>query len=288
MLGGFRAVAIDIGGTKTSAALIEDSEIIEFDTWRSPGDAVGVQASLCDHVAALPGIDSAVACGIGFGGQFDFVNQQVIRSVHVPGWDGFALTDWATHLLGVPVIADNDANVGSLGEVAVGAGQGASIAVYVTISTGIGGAIVIDGTLQRGAHSLAAEFGHLTLDPSGPTCGCGLTGCAERLLSGLWLARDFGVAAQTLFTDEQFLKTYAERLAALLRQITLVVDPDCIILGGGIGTSSPVLAERTQAALTEQLRSWSRQTPKVRMAALGRNSVLIGAALLAKERYGSP
>ena len=288
VLAGFRTIAIDIGGTKTSIALIEDSDIIEFDTWSSPEDAEGVQTSLRKHVGALPGIKSAMACGIGFGGQFNFATQQVIRSVHVPGWDGFALTDWTTHLLGLPAIADNDANVGALGEVAVGAGRDASVAVYLTISTGIGGAVVIDGTLQRGAHSLAAEFGHLTLDPNGPACGCGLAGCAERLLSGLWLTRDFGTAPETLFADELFLQTYAQRLATLLRQITMVVDPDCFILGGGIGASSPVLAERTEAALAEQLRSWSRQTPQVHTAALGRNSVLIGAAQLAKERYGSP
>ena len=85
-----------------------------------------------------------------------------------------------------------------------------------------------------------------------------------------------------------FLNTYAERLATLLRQIAMVVDPDCFILGGGIGASSPVLAKQTEVALAEQLHSWSRETPRVHMAALGRNSVLIGAAQLAKDRYGSP
>ena len=280
-------LAIDIGGTKTSAAIIANGAIVEGITWPSANDATTLQDAIRHHVASLPGLDTAQACGIGFGGQFDFANQRVIRSVHVPGWDGFPLTEWAEQQFAIPAIADNDANVGALGEVTVGAGNNASIAVYLTISTGIGGAIVTHRTLQRGAHSLAAEFGHLTLDLSGPECGCGLNGCAERLLSGLWLRRDHGADPETLFADEQFARTYAERLATLLRQITMVVDPDCFILGGGIGASAPGLAQRTQVALADQLQSWKRATPEVRTAALGRNSVLIGAAQLAKERYGS-
>ena len=280
-------LAIDIGGTKTSAAIIAEDAIIESSTWPSTKAATTLQASIRDQVASLPGLATASVCGIGFGGQFDFANQRVIRSVHVPGWDGFALTEWVEQQFTIPAIADNDANVGALGEVTAGASYEASIVVYLTISTGIGGAIVADRTLQRGAHSLAAEFGHLTLDPSGPQCGCGFKGCAERLLSGLWLQRDHGADPERLFTDEQFARTYAERLATLLRQITMVIDPDCFILGGGIGASTPELAQRTQAALTDQLRSWNRATPQVRTAALGRNSVLMGAAQLAKERYGS-
>ena len=280
-------LAIDIGGTKTSAAIIADQAIVDSVSWPSASDATMLQTSIRERVAPLPGLSTAEACGIGFGGQFDFTNQQVIRSVHVSGWDGFPLTEWAEQQFAIPAIADNDANVGALGEVTAGAGYEASIAVYLTISTGIGGAIVTDRTLQRGTHSLAAEFGHLTLDSSGPQCGCGLNGCAERLLSGLWLRRDHHANPETLFGDEQFARTYAERLASLLRQITMVVDPDCFILGGGIGVSAPELAQRTQAALADQLRAWNRATPQVRTAALGRNSVLIGAAQLAKERYGS-
>jgi glucokinase len=280
-------LAIDIGGTKTSAAIVANGAIIESVTWPSPTDATSLQASIRMQVRALTGIETAQACGIGFGGQFDFDNQRVVRSVHVPGWDGFPLSAWAEQEFAIPAIADNDANVGALGESTAGAGQDASIAVYLTISTGIGGAIVVDGALQRGAHSLAAEFGHLTLDPNGPECGCGLHGCAERLLSGLWLQRDHGAEPEILFTDAQFTHAYAERLATLLRQITMVVDPDCFILGGGIGASVSNLAQRTQAALADQLHSWNRPTPQVRTAALGRNSVLIGAAQLAKERYGS-
>ena len=280
-------LTIDIGGTNTSVAMIDSDTVVQWSTRPSQGDATTLMASICEQVAALSGLNTAQACGIGFGGQFDFANQQVIRSVHVPGWDGFRLTEWAEQQFAIPAIADNDANVGALGEVNAGAGQDVSIAVYLTISTGIGGAIVVDRTLQRGAHSLAAEFGHLTLDPSGPQCGCGLNGCAERLLSGLWLQRDYGSNPESLFADEQFIHTYAERLATLLRQITMMVDPDCFILGGGIGVSAPNLAELAHAALARQVRSWNRATPQVRTAALGRNSVLSGAAHMAKEHHAA-
>ena len=281
-------LAIDIGGSKTSVAIVDQVVIQSVVTWPSQRYAQVIRTDIERHARAMLSTQPIKACGIGFGGQFDFTNQQVIRSLHVPGWDGFPVTEWAEQQFAIPAIADNDANVGALGEVAAGAGRDASVAAYLTISTGIGGAVVTDGTLQRGAHSLAAEFGHLTLVPNGPTCGCGLAGCAERLLSGLWLARDSGVTPEMLFADDYFLQAYAEQLATLLRQITMVVDPDAFILGGGIGASSPVIAEHAESALAEQLRPFSRQTPRVHMAALGRNSVLIGAAQLAKDRYGSP
>ena len=280
-------LAIDIGGSKTSVAIVDHVEIRTVVTWPSQSDAQAIRKEIerqaRDMLRSYP-ID---ACGIGFGGQFDFASQTAIRSVHVPGWESFPLTAWAEEVFKRPSCTDNDANVAALGEGVAGAAIGMDVCAYLTISTGVGGALLVHGEVQRGSHGLAAEFGHVTVDPGGPMCGCGLQGCAERLLSGPWLERDFGAPPETLFGEMKFVQAYADRLALLLRQITMVADPSCFILGGGIGTSSPLLAEITEGILSEQLLPWGRNAPRVRMAALGRNSVLVGAAQLAKERYGA-
>lgn len=281
-------LAIDIGGTKTSISAVEGDWVADVKTWSTGPSAAEVLLQIETETQSLIEAQTFVACGIGFGGQFDFARQQVIRSVHVPGWDGVELSAWASAVFGIPAIADNDANVGGLGEARLGAGREFSSVVYLTISTGIGGAIMLDGIVQRGSHSLAGEFGHVTLDPDGPVCGCGLRGCAERMLSGLWLQRDHGESAEVLFQDEGFLEGYTEGLSALLQQITMVLDPEVFVLGGGIGASSDQLAQAAQAALEERLRSWERSTPQVRRAAFAGNSVLVGAGLLAKDHYGAP
>ena len=280
-------LAIDIGGTKTSLAVVSDQNLDSLVTWPSGSHAKDVLDQIQTRSAPVVDEYRLDGCGIGFGGQFDFLHQRVIRSVHVSGWENVHISQWASDHFGIPTIADNDANVGGLGEARLGVGREFANVVYLTISTGIGGSIITDGQVQRGSHSLAAEFGHLTLDPQGPECGCGLRGCAERMLSGMWLQHDQGVSAEALLQDKEFRLSYAGKLSVLLQQITMVLDPEVFILGGGIGASSDELARETQTALGERLLKWDRPTPQVRKAAFGGNSVLIGAGQLAKERYGS-
>jgi predicted NBD/HSP70 family sugar kinase len=280
-------LAIDIGGTNTSMAAVSDQSLTDVKTWSTGSCASDVLDQIRRESVSLVTEHTFDACGIGFGGQFDFVHQRVMRSVHVSGWEGMNLTEWANDVFGIPAIADNDANVGGLGEARLSAGREFASVVYLTISTGIGGAFIMNGSVQRGSHDLAGEFGHLTLDPNGPECGCGLRGCAERMLSGLWLKHDHGVDAEQLLADQAFMMKYANDLSGLLQQITMVLDPEVFVLGGGIGASSDVLALRVQEALRDRLYKWDRPTPQVRRAAFGGNSVLIGAGQLAKDRYGA-
>lgn len=279
-------LAIDIGGTNTSVAAISDQVLVDDKSWRSGSCASEVLEQIQIEVASLLAHHTFDACGIGFGGQFSFAEQRVMRSIHVPGWHGVALSSWLENRFGLPTVTDNDANVGGLGEARFGAGRGSTSVVYLTISTGLGGSHLLNGRIQRGSRGLAGEYGHITLDANGPECGCGLRGCAERMLSGLWLKHDHGATAERLFSEGTFLDEYANHLAGLLQQITMVLDPDVFILGGGIGASSPVLATTAQEHLEQRFAPWDRQTPLVRMAGLGGNSVLIGAGQMAKERYG--
>ena len=119
--------------------------------------------------------------------------------------------------LGLPILMDNDANVGALGEYHFGAGKSCDPMFYMTLSTGIGGGIIAGGRVVRGADSYAGEIGHLTIRPDGPECLCGARGCFERMCCGLWLERDHGKSAAELLQDPAFVTRYVVDLALGLK-----------------------------------------------------------------------
>ncbi len=133
----------------------------------------------------------------------------------------------------VPVI-DNDANAGALGEALYGAGRGYRPLFYLTLSTGIGGGLVANDTVYRGADSYAGEIGHLTIRPGGPECLCGSRGCLERMCCGLWLERDHGRPASELLRDPAFVERYVVDLALGLKAAIMLLNPARIVIGGGI------------------------------------------------------
>ncbi len=190
-------LAIDIGGTKFSLAAFVDGAMVRRAT--RPTDRAGGPKAMIPQIVAIARHwqrDFAFGrCGVGFGGPVDFASQRVVLSTHVEGWGDFPLVPSLQAGLGLPVVMDNDANVGALGEAFYGAGRGCDPLFYMTLSTGIGGGIVTRGDVLRGADSYAGEIGHLTIRPDGPQCLCGWYGCFERLCCGLWLERDHGQPA---------------------------------------------------------------------------------------------
>ncbi|MCL4402954.1 MAG: ROK family protein, partial [Acidobacteria bacterium] len=148
-----------------------------------------------------------------FAATVDFTNQRVALSTHVGGWRDFPLPEYLRDTLSVPVIMDNDANVGAIGEAVFGAGKGCSPLFYMTLSTGIGGGIYAGGNVWRGADSYAGEIGHLTIHPGGKDCLCGAKGCFERHCCGLWMERDYGKTAKELLQDPEFVRRYVVDVA---------------------------------------------------------------------------
>lgn len=222
-------------------------------------------------------------CGIGFGGPVDFADQRVALSTHVGGWKDFHLPAYLTGILHVPAIMDNDANTGALGEGHFGAGRECSPLFYMTLSTGIGGGILIDGKIQRGADSWAGEIGHLNIEPNGPECLCGSNGCFERMCCGLWLERDHGKTAKELMQDSEFVREYVIRLARGLKACIMLLNPERIAIGGGIAKAGAVLFDPLRFELRRQITAWSGARIDVAPASLGDNSVLYGAFELAKN-----
>jgi glucokinase len=178
---------------------------------------------------------------------------------------------------------DNDANAGALGEGFHGAGAGFRPLFYLTLSTGIGGGILGEEGVWRGADSYGGEIGHLTVRPDGPACLCGANGCFERLCCGLWLERDHGRPAHELIEDPAFVERYVVDLALGLKSAIMLLNPARIVIGGGIAKAGDRLFAPLRAELRRRITSWSKARIDAVPAALGDDSVLWGAFELARQ-----
>jgi glucokinase len=276
-------LAIDIGGTKFSMAVFDGSAHLLRRETRAT-DAAGGKEWMLQQIREICAQWAREfrfeRCGIGFGGPVDFQAQRVRLSTHVGGWRDCDLPGFVRDLLGVPVVIDNDANAGALGEAEYGAGKGFSPLFYMTLSTGIGGGIYHNGEIWRGADCYAGEIGHLTIRPGGPECLCGARGCFERMCCGLWLARDYGRTARELMEDPEFVARYVVDLALGLKAAIMLLNPQRVVIGGGIAKAGEKLFAPLRSELRRQITGWSAACIDVVPAALGDDSVLYGALAL--------
>lgn len=278
-------LAVDIGGTKLSMALFSGDQMVRRESW--PTNRDGGRDWMVGQILAVArewrDSLSIERIGVGFGGPIDFKTQTVALSTHVGGWQNCVLPAQLEAALNAPVIMDNDANVGALGEARHGAGQGCDPLFYMTLSTGIGGGLVHEGRIYRGADSYAGEIGHLMIEPEGPACLCGSNGCLERMCCGLWLERDHGRSGRELLQDAAFVQRYVVYLARGLKACVMLLNPERIVIGGGLSKAGDALFLPLRKELRKQVTSWSRARLDVVPAALGDDSVLYGAQVLAKE-----
>src|SRR3990170_7993986 len=191
------ALAVDIGGTKILTALVRDDGTVVARS-RADTPARGVAAVLDAVVAAVDEVmragaatrDQVVAVGVGAPGPMNPVTGVVFSPPNIEGWHDVPLGTLLTERLGIRVFIENDANAAAVGEWWVGAGQGVSDLIYITVSTGIGGGIIIGDRLHHGVSGTAGEGGHMTIDLHGPPCPCGRgTGSLAVLASGPAMAR---------------------------------------------------------------------------------------------------
>ena len=276
-------LTIDIGGTKFSLAAFAGSTMVHRHSETNRGRAnvdgtavVGSRQGLAARAVLRPLRRRLRRAG-------RFPSQQVIFSTHVGGWRDYPLVPTLQHELRLPVFMDNDANLGALGEGFHGAGVGMNPLFYMTLSTGIGGGILVNGELVRGANSYGGEIGHMTIRPDGPQCLCGWYGCFERICCGLWLARDYGKPARELLQDPEFVARYVVDLALGLKACIMLLNPARIVIGGGISKAGDRLFDLLRAELRRTITWWSRARIDVVPAALGDDSVLYGALMLANQ-----
>lgn len=279
-----KVLAIDIGGTKFSMALFQDGHLIErhCEATRREGGRTWMMEQIVGIAKVWQQGAGFERCGVGFGGPVDFATQRVTVSNVVADWKDFPLSASLERELSAPVVMDNDGNLGALGEAVYGAGVGCDPLFYMTISTGIGGGLIADGKIYRGADSFAAEVGHITVRPGGPRCACGGEGCLERICSGTGIEADNGKPAKELLADAAFVPRYVVDLAAGLKSVIMLLNPARIVIGGGISKAGEALFGPLNAELRRQITSWSRARIDVVPAKLGDDSVLYGALALAE------
>jgi glucokinase len=311
-------LSVDIGGTRFRVGLFDFAgrrlEVLEGETSRE-GGRVWMLEQIQDRAGKLleRSKEPVGACGISFGGPVDF-DKQVVRSLHVPGWYDFPLARWVEDTLHVPCRLDNDANAGALGEHQFGAGRGTRSMFYVTLSTGIGGGIVLDGRVLRGKDCLAGELGHISVSDAGVLCSCGAHGCLETFCSGTAIAtraRDWvgrrpesagrmlelsggeiemitaqSVASAAAEGDLLALEIIEEVSHWLARAVLIVIrilNPDRIILGGGVARAGKVLLNPVLKGLDSLASPTIGYSTEVVLAELENYSPLFGAAALALE-----
>jgi glucokinase len=306
---------VDIGGTKCLGVLLgPDGEVLEEERVPTPHGASNLVDTVVAVVEALSsGSRGAVAAvGVGAPGLVD--RRGVLRAApNLVGVTEMPLRDEVAERLGISVTVDNDATCALVAEWRHGVAKGADDVVLVTLGTGIGGAVVAGGELQRGANGFTSEPGHMVIDPNGPPCVCGRRGCWERYASGSGLARlardaAFGGRASAVVEAaggdpeavrgehvtlaarggdpeaEQVVEDFAWWLALGLVNLTNLLDPEMIVLGGGLVSESDLLLEPIRRMYEGLLYAPAhRPRPQLVAAVLGERAGALGAATIAAD-----
>ncbi len=299
-------LGIEIGGTKTQVVLGDEHARIherrKFFVAPERG-AAGIRDQIQSGVSELAKGKTIAAAGVGFGGPVDWRGGKICRSHHVEGWSEFDLGSWLKELTGAPVAVDNDGNVAALGEAHHGVGVGSNPVFYVTLGSGVGGGLVVDGRIYHGATPGEAEIGHVRLDRDGIIVEKRCSGWAvdarirelkrknpDSILARL-IGEGKGGEAKHLATalqqgDEvarQILTETAEDLAFGLSHVVHLFHPQIIVIGGGLSHLGEPLRAAVQKALARFLMEAFAPGPRVALAGLGEDAVPVGALELAKD-----
>ncbi len=314
------AVGVDIGGTKVVAGLVDaGGQVLATARRATPGrDVEAVEDTIAAVVDELAHDDPWAPVGVGAAGFVSEDGETVLFSPHL-AWRREPLRQGLTERIGRPVLVDNDANAAAWAEWRFGAGRGESHLVCVTLGTGIGGGIVLDGRLERGRFGIAGEFGHMVLVPGGHRCECGNRGCWEQYASGNALgrlARELAAAGSpdadgmlaraggdpaalvgSVVTDAaragdapavELLAEVGEWLGIGLANLAAALDPGTFVVGGGVCEAGDLLLDPARQAFARQLTGRGfRPAASVRLAELGPLAGLVGVADLARRAADS-
>lgn len=313
-------IGFDVGGTTFKASLVADGKILETVSANAPveqsqADAIQVMAGLIEKLKSAAERQGRPIEGVGMGiaGLVDHTRGFVITAPNLPSWNQFPLAEQLSAKVGLPVCLDNDVRAMAMGELAYGAGRGATHMLCLTVGTGVGSAIILNGQIHRGASLTAGEFGHVTVVPhGGRTCGCGNRGCLETVAGTegiLALARRYierglaPVLAQKLAAADghltpKLISKAAEAgdagclaiwheiggwLGLALAGAVNFLNPERIVIGGGIAAAGALLFDPIASGI--RLHAFERPAQAVTLVAaeLGPEAGMIGAAVLAQR-----
>ncbi len=276
---------IVLRGKKPSPPSMEELLRVLSKTWKQLKDKKGREI---------------LSCGFGFPGIFNLKEKKIFQSPNYPHLDGYELEPALSAFIDVPFSIDNDANVAALGEYLLGSDKGVQSLILITIGTGIGTGIILEGKIWHGKCGYAGELGHVSVRQRGKKCKCGSRGCLETEVSAQALVRKYKSFAQTeeeleareIFQrakagDENALKAYAEAGRYLGIGLSIVINllnPDRILLGGGVMKASKLLLFPALQEAKKRSYKAAFESCKIQMAFLGNDAGFIGAALLGRER----
>ena len=313
---GDQAIGIDVGGTKINAFRVaRDGTIAERSSIPTPADDEAATLGAMVALARSLTTPEVLAIGVGAAGMVD-ATEGVLRFAPNLAWRNLPIARRMRDALGLPCQVDNDASMAAYGEFRLGAGRGYRHLLLVTVGTGIGGGIVADGRLFRGANGFAAEIGHIIVEPRGPLCGCGNRGCWEQVASGgaigrmgretvlehprslLWRLADGDRSKVTgkIVTeaaqrgDEVSVGIVAEagrRLGEGIAGLVNVLDPQVVVVGGGVIVAGDLLLDPARMSFLDAVEG-PEHRPRVPIvpAQLGNDAGAVGAATLALEELG--
>jgi glucokinase len=288
--------AVDIGGTKIAVGMLDRSGKIlarreePSGSGLSLSDGLALIFQLLRETAAESAQKTGQALegiGVGCTGPVDALNGRLERIEFLPKWEGCHLTAELQNVFGVTVFLENDADAAALGELAWGAGKGAKRFIYVTVSTGIGAGVVLDGHIYRGVGGAHPEIGHHVIDPAGPLCGCGAHGCWEILASGPALAKRAGLPSALAACQAAERGEPAALLAVAqegrylglgFANLVTLFTPDVIAVGGGVMHSRALFWEKILQTIRENCGLVPYEKTRLVPARLGGEVVLAGAA----------
>ena len=308
---------VDLGGTTVKLAFFNDEGTM-LNKWEIPtvtsngGSRIlpDIAASIRAHLDKVGVADSDVL-GIGIGVPGPVNGKGVVNKCVNLGWGVFNISEELSKLTGFPVKAGNDANVAALGEYWMGGGQGCDNMIFVTLGTGVGGGIVVDGKLLHGAHGSGGEIGHLVLNRDETNvCGCGKRGCVEQYCSATGIVRmaydhlasttefsslrnieaisckdifDAGKAGDKVALE--ILDKYYALLGEFLANLCCVVNPEAVVLGGGVSKAGKVLIEGTKPYFLKNVFH-AASNVRFELASLGNDAGAYGAFKLALDSFG--
>lgn len=313
-------IGVDIGGTNVKIALVDEKGIIAYSNSVPTRAEMGYEYTIQNIISTIKDSlkesnnDISNIGGIGFGlpGQIDSVNGIVRLLPNIPGWVEVSLAKIVQDEFKVPVKLDNDVRVATLGELNFGAGKGCQNLVCLTVGTGVGSGIVLNGQLVRGASMTAGEIGHVVVERAdGEICGCGSRGCLEAYASGpsiVKMAKDyiaggkstkfkeiaagneitpymvFEAAKQGDAVAKQIFNIVGEYLGVALVSVVNLLNPEKIIVGGGVGQAGDLLLNPVREAIQRRCIPTSAAAVEVVPAQLGESAGVVGASLLVNQK----
>lgn len=309
------AIGVDIGGTKIAAGVVdEEGRIIAATARTTPAtDAELIEAAVAEAVAELRADHAVVGVGVGAAGFVDASRRRVVFAANL-AWRDRDLAGELERMIGLPVVVENDANAAGWAEFRFGAGAECADMLMFTVGTGLGGALVLDGHLMRGAGGFAGEVAHMTAVPDGQWCGCGRRGCLEQYTSGSALVRtarkraaaghaELGPLVQAaggtakgidgpLITSmaqqgdpasRDMIRELGARLGEGAASIAALLDPAVIVVGGGVSAAGDLLLDPARESYARHLTARRfRQIAPWRIAQMGNSAGIVGAADLAR------